>query len=429
MVGKLALRAGTLVAHAFRAAARGLILCVLFLSLDSISRSQVPVAVPEPGPTEVLAPGLTYSIGDQFLWDNNLFRVPEGYSIPENLGRGYSHEDHINSAGISLNGNWAFDRQSVDILARVSHNTYARYGFLDNTSEVAHLYWDWAIGRLSGRLGANDDHELINFSYARLFAKDMVNTDGYFASGRFEINPVWALTASASKGATNHSLASFASSDGRSTLGSFGLEYTASQAMTIELQYKYTDGGYPEATAVAVETAGGFHDDTTRILLHYEPSDATLVLANVGYVQRSYASGGLEAYSGDIWHASLKWDPSAHTEIQIAAGRDLTSWVDAVNEYFINQERSLIATWNPREYLGLSLVLEWQNEDYVPHTTATVNGFLRKDRLDDQKLTLTSSPKSWLSLVAAIGLEQKYSNDASFQFKDKTASASFKISF
>lgn len=415
--------------HALKAVRCCLAAAIVYLSLNPVSRSQVPVATPEPGATEILAPGLGYSAGDQILWDDNVFRLPDGYAVPRGLARGDSREDHINTASVGVSWNWAVDRESLDLLARVSYNTYTTYTLLDNTSDVAHLYWDWAIGRLTGRLGANDDRELINFSYARLFAKDMINTYGYFASGRFEISPIWSLTAAAKKSSSDHSLAAYEASDGRATSGSFGAEYTASRDMTIELQYKYTDGGYPEATKVAVATAGGFHDNTTQVLLNYQPSEATLFLGNAGYLQRSYATGGLQAYSGDIWHFSFRWDPAAHTEVQLAAGRDLISYVDAVNEYFVDTERSLTVSWKPRDYLGLSVVVEWQNENYIPHTDATADGFLRKDKLDDQRLVFTSSPRSWLSFSASLGLEQKDSNDKNFQFKDKTVSGSFKASF
>ena len=400
------------------------------LSLAENLPAQVPVAVPEPGTTEALAPGFSYSAADQFLWDNNVFRLPEGYMVPAYLGRGESREDHINSASVGMDGNWTIDRQNIELLARLTHNTYTTFSLLDNNSVLAHAYWDWvAGGQLSGRVGVNEDRELINFSYARVFAKDMISTFGYVASGRFQLGPTWGLTASATKSSTNHSLAAFAASDGRSTSGSFGLEYSASPDATVELQYKYTNGGYPETTTVAVATSGGFHDNTTQILLHYAPSDATLLLGNAGYLQRSYATSGLQAYAGDIWHVSFKWDPGSHTEIQLAAGRDLKSYVDLVNEYFVDDESSIVASWKPRDYLALSLVLSWQNEDYVPHTTATADGFLRKDKLDDQRLTFTSSPKSWLTFDASIGLEQKKSNDRSFQFNDKIVSGSFKVSF
>jgi len=415
--------------HAVEAVRRCLVVAGVLLSLGTNSRAQVPVAVPEPSATEVLAPGLSYSVGDQFLWDDNVFRLPAGYGIPAYLDRGDSPEDHINSASINLQGNWTIGLQNLDVMARVIHNTYSTYTFLDNTSRLGHVYWDWLAGRFSGRIGANDDRELINFGYARLFANDMVNTYNYFASGRYQLGPRWTLTASGAKAATNHSLLSYASSDGTSSSGSFGAEYSTSPEATIELQYKYTNGGYPKATTVATQTAGGFHDDTTRVLLHYEPSEATLLLGNAGYLQRSYAAGGLQAYSGDIWHVSLRWDPASHTEIQLAAGRDLQSYVDAVNEYFVDEERSVIVSWKPRDYLALSLVLAWQNEAYIPNTTATANGFLRKDKLDDQKVTFTSSARSWLSFSASIGLEQRDSNDRSFVYKDKTVSSSFKVSF
>jgi hypothetical protein len=399
------------------------------LSWVTISRAQVPVAVPEPGAIDVVAPGLTWSAGDQFLWDDNVFRLPHGYAVPAYLERGASHEDHVNSASVNAEGNWTIGLQNVDVMARIVHNTYANYSFLDNNSRLVRVYWDWRAGRFSGRIGANDDCELINFGYSRLFAKDMVDSYNYYASGRYQLGPRWTVTGSATRSATNHSLASYASSDGTSSAGSLGAEYSTSPESTVELQYKYTNGGYPEATTIAARTAGGFHDDTTRVLLHYAPGDATLILANAGYLQRSYAAGGLKAYSGDIWHVSVRWDPASHTEIEVAAGRDLQSYVDAVNEYFVDDERSVIVSWKPRDYLGVSLVLAWQKEDYIPNTDATANGFARKDSLNDQKVTVSSAVRRWLSLSASAGLEQRTSNDRSFVYDDKIVSASFKVTF
>jgi putative beta-barrel porin BBP2 len=257
----------------------------------------------------------------------------------------------------------------------------------------------------------------------------MLTTVGYFGSGVFQLGPNWALTAAGRRATTDHSLDALSSVNSRSNQGAFGTLYSISAVDTIELQYKFLDGSYANQANLPASQQQSFHDNTTQVLVHYEPSDKTLLLGNIGYLRRGFTHEQLNPYSGNVWHVSFTWDPGAHTQILVAAGRDLKSYVDRASEYFVDNEAGIDVSWKPRDALALSLLVAWQDENYIANAGAAQNVFLRKDKLHDQKITLTSLPRSWLSIEASIALEQRQSNYTSFSFDDKLASIGFKVSF
>jgi hypothetical protein len=171
-----------------------------------------------------------------------------------------------------------------------------------------------------------------------------------------------------------------------------------------------------------------FHDSAAQLLLHYEPSDKTVIVANGGYLRRVYTDPRLSPFSGDIWHASFEWKITDQTEFLAAVGRDLTAYVDAAGDYFIAQERSATINWTPRSSFQLALIASWQHQDYVPSGVASTTLIHRIDELNDQKVKATYLPRTWLSLDVSAALEQRNSDESEYSFKDRIIRAGFKVS-
>jgi len=46
-------------------------------------------------------------------------------------------------------------------------------------------------------------------------------------------------------------------------------------------------------------------------------------------------------YSGGTWRATVRWQPSAKTEIDIGGWRELQAYIDAQSDYFVSQRGTL----------------------------------------------------------------------------------------
>jgi Putative beta-barrel porin 2 len=402
------------------------------LSHSGKVHGQVLVAAPEIAPpAEPAPPGFGYYANDYYSFDDNIFRLPANYAGLEGiLGPGATRGDEFNRVTVGADGNWFSGLQNVQLDLHLSRDDYSHYGFLDNYSRAEHLAWNWqATNLLSGKIGLDQDVELASFAFNRVFAKDLLDTFGYFGLGRLQLGPEWALIASTRRSDTNHSLDSLSGEDSRNTSGAVGIEYALAESSTLELQYKYSNGEYPHELVGPEAISSDFHDSTTQLLLHYEPSDKTVVVANGGYLRRIYQDPRLGAFSGEIWHASFDWKVTDKTELLAAVGRDLTAYVDAASDYFVANERSVTLNWTPRTAFQVALIASWQHQDYIPSATASPTVNHRIDDLNDQRIKATYLPRTWLSFDLSAALEQRNSDDPTFSFKDRIIKAGFKVAF
>jgi len=415
-----------------RGAATALGVLLSGASVSSV-QAQAFVDIPEaPQPTEI-DPGFNFFAAEQLSYDDNLFRLPNGYiSATADLGN-YSRADHINEVSAGATTRLVSDLQNFSLDARVNRDTYARNGDLDNTSGNASLVWNWGVAsKWSGRLSADYSRAIINFATTRTFQRDLLDTASFLASGRYQLGPLWALTAQIQNADTAHTLDTAANQDSHVTSGALGVQLATAAQNTVELQYRYARASFPNEAAAADSVQGDFHDSTELVLLQFAPSDKTVLAANAGYLHQAYADPTLSPYSGEIWHASFKWLPSEKTTLVAGAARDLSAYVSAASEYFIDEGESLSVGWQPSAAFSFALLGTWDHQVYLPGSDQLAIGtgenyFQRRDHIRDQRISVTYAPRDWLEVDASFRLEERGSNDGSYTYDDRLTMISLKI--
>jgi hypothetical protein len=411
---------------------RSLAACaVLLVASPLCSAQQVYVDAPEVAPAENVDPGFSYFVAHQVTVDDNLFRLPSGYTNAAiGAGSAGKRSDRIDQTSAGVDELWVAGRQTVAATVRLSRDDYAFYKFLNNTGWNGNVLWNWSGGsRWTGQLGVNHNRSLLDFAYTRNLAKDIVQSGGYLANTRFQIGPGWAVTASVNKQDINHSLTQSRIFDSRNESGSLGAEYATSASNTIELQYKYAKAEYPDQFASAASIQQNFRESTAQLLLNFQPSDKTVLLANAGYLQRHFADARLATYSGEVWHASLNWQALQKIQLTAAVGRDLQAYVDAATEYFVARDTTLKATWTPREKVTVAVLLDWEHQDYVVGANSA-QGFLgRLDTLKNQSVTVGYAPRSWCSFNLSAGVRDRNSNYKVYSFNDNYVTGGIKLTF
>jgi len=406
---------------------------VLAAGSTSTVRAQAFVDIPEAPQPEEIDPGFSYFAAEQLTYDDNLFRLPSGYiSATADLGD-YSRSDHINEVSAGATERLVSDLQNFSFDFRVNRDNYAQNTELDNTSGNASLVWNWGIAsKWSGQLSADYSRAIINFATTRTFQRDLLDTTSFLASGRYQVGPVWALTAQIQNADTAHTLDSAADQDSHVTSGAMGVQLATAAQNTVELQYRYARASFPNETASPGAVQGDFHDSTELLLLQYLPSDKTVLSANGGYLRQSYADPTLSPYSGEIWHASFKWLPGEKTTIALGASRDLAAYVSAASEYFVDEGESASISWQATQAFTFSLLGTWDHQTYLPGSNQLAVGtgedyFQRRDHIRDQRVAVAYVPRDWLEVNLSFRLEERESNDSSYTYDDRLTLASIKI--
>ena len=194
---------------------------------------------------------LILSVGNNFAYDDNLYRLPPGFtnlSALPGIGPNPSREDYIDSISGGLDGEWLTGaRQSVDVGLNASYNHYFRNDNLDNVSSSDRAAWNWGLGSaLSGKLGADYIRQLGGFTNTAVYSRDIVERSDFFASLRYQLGPHWGLFGGLL--GTNYTVSSaqqvFNNSKSKSV--DVGADY-AGETNRIGFDYRYNDSALPTA--------------------------------------------------------------------------------------------------------------------------------------------------------------------------------------
>ena len=88
-------------------------------------------------------PGIVVEAGEQLIFDDNLYRLPESIIVDEDLlGTDGSRNDLVSRTSAALLGHWSQGRQTFAMSLGVDANRFQQNTRLDNTSRSAEASWD-----------------------------------------------------------------------------------------------------------------------------------------------------------------------------------------------------------------------------------------------------------------------------------------------
>ena len=99
------------------------------------------------------------SAADKYSYDDNVYRLSPTVTNLQTLngiGPHPSRQDHINSASLSVDGQWSSGRQTVVVDLTAAENRFNINDNLNNTSSNDKVVWNWNVaGVLTGQIGRN----------------------------------------------------------------------------------------------------------------------------------------------------------------------------------------------------------------------------------------------------------------------------------
>jgi hypothetical protein len=403
---------------------------VLSLFDCGVGRGAV-MSPPSPSPDDGNV--IDFFVADQETYDSNLFRLPKTYGpISTPASPNSSRDDYFNSGTLGGDGQWLFGRQVVGLDVRADQNWFAKNQFLNDTSYDGKLLWNWVVGsRLSGDAGAEVNRSLASFAETLYLGKDLIDTTKYFADGRYQLNPRWAVLGDFRDTDYTHSAVAVQFNNFRAKAGDVGIEYATAVDDTFQLQYSYTDGYYPQDYLFEdVLVNRDFHEYTGRFLVKYGITDKTIVTGYAGYLKRNFVESQLGSYSGDIWRVSVDWHPTDKTDLVASAWHELHAYTASEADYFVSHGFSLGPVWTASEKLTLSMVFSVEDQDYIASSTSVLLIGSRTDKITGEQLNLLYTPRSDLFVNLFFRHEQRSSTDeATFQYDDDLARLSVTFKF
>jgi exopolysaccharide biosynthesis operon protein EpsL len=399
---------------------------------DTLEKATLPL-------DETLAQGgntLSFLVGGQMAYDNNLFRLPSEADVFAVVGPGASRGDHIGTGSVGMDGLWTLGRQIITVDLHVDDNRYVRNDDLNNVSSNDSLKWNWVVGSaLSGQLGVNYIRVLGGFYNTNNYQKNMVDVVETFGSLRYAMGPHIAVFGGVMSTDVSMGQDALKINDNRRNAVDVGMEYATGASSTLNLDYRHTRADYSQNGLVnGVEFDQDYRDDTVRLTFRDALTEKTQLEALVGYLKRSYPNTVIGAFSGQIWRLSLDWHPTDKTEILFAGSRDLQADLSAQTDYYVSRAFSISPTWTPTEKISLSLVLLHDQLDYIGVNEFVASVGSRRDKINSGQANVVYSPFIFsqtraLSFTFSYRIEHRDSNQVGLSYDDTIGKVGFNFKF
>jgi hypothetical protein len=400
----------------------------------------IAVAPLEEAAAEQRANQLYLFVGDTYTYDDNIYRLPSGVTdltgLP-GIGSNPSRHDSMETVTGGLNGSWITGaRQSVDVSLDVDDNRFFKNTDLNNVSTNDRAAWNWGLGSaLSGMVGADYSRLLGGFVNVQVYSRDVVNRADYFGSMRYQIGPRWGIFGGLL--GTTFSVQSPQAVYNNSTSkgGEIGADFTT-ELNRIGFDYRYNDSRAPNSAVVnGVLFDPDFREERARVLFRRVLSEKTIFDASAGYLKREYPSAAIGSFSGEVWRASLQWQPTPKTQLLVGAWQQLSADLTAQTDYFVDKGQSITPQWIASEKITVSATVAHDTNAYIganPVGPIQIN-FLgqeaRHDTATSETLSVVYTPIRALVLTFSAAYIKRDSNISTFQFDDFTGSVNVVYKF
>ncbi len=381
---------------------------------------------------------LSLYVGDTYTYDDNIYRLPSNVdltTLPQ-IGPNPSRQDSIDSAAAGLDGEWLTGaRQSIDLDLSANYNRFFRNTDLSNVSTQDSAAWNWGLGdSLSGKAGADYARIFGGFANTQVYSRDMINKTDYYASLRYQLGPRWGIFGGVlgSDYSVTAAQATYNNSSSKSVDG--GFDFTTEQSR-IGFDYRYNDSRAPNSALLnGVLFDPDFREDRARVLFRYALSEKTIIDASAGYLKREYPSAAIGSFSGEIWRASVQWQPTPKTQLLVGAWQQLAADLTSQTDYFVDKGESLTPQWVASEKLTFSATVSHDTNNYIgsnPVGPIPIDFIAqaRHDTLTGETGNLVYTPIRSLILTFSVGHVKRSSNIAAFEYNDLQGTANITYKF
>jgi hypothetical protein len=382
---------------------------------------------------------LILSVGDTYTYDDNIYRLPAGTTdlagLP-GIGSNPSRHDSMETVSGGLDGAWLTGaRQSVDLSLHVDDNRFFKDTDLNNVSSNDRVAWNWGLGSaLSGMLGADYSRLLGGFVNVQVYSRDIVNRADYFGSMRYQIGPRWGIFGGLL--GTTYSVESPQATFNNSTSkgGEIGADFTT-ELNRIGFDYRYNDSRAPNSALLnGVQFNPDFREERARVLFRHVLSEKTIFDASAGYLKREYPTSAIGSFSGEVWRASLQWQPTPKTQLLVGAWQQLSADLTSQTDYFVDKGQSITPQWIPSEKVTVSASVAHDTNAYIgsnPVGPIPID-FLAQARHDSETsetLSVVYTPIRAVVVTFSAAYIKRDSNVSAFQFDDFTGSVNVAYKF
>jgi hypothetical protein len=373
----------------------------------------------------------------QESYDSNLFRLPANAGdLGQLIGPGSRREDYITRISVGATAQRAFGNQALVLDLDVGDNRYRYNGFLDNVSGHGKLRWNWSVASaLTGQVGADYARALTSFANNKVFAKDLLDTQGYFVNANYHLRSGWALTFGARHARSSHSVELQQINDSNSTSGSAGVMYQSGSGNVVGAEYRYSAASYPhDVLSTGAHFDRRYRENTWDAYFEDALTAKLQLQGGGGYLRHRYPDdrsvGFSPDFSGAVWNLALQFQPTGNTMITVAEQRQLRAYLDSESDYFVSDGVTVTPSWTATDRLKFALKYSYERQSFLgsnPDSVIQLDVPRRVDKVNSAQGDVTYTLFRRVELNLLYRHEKRDTNRSSFAYEDNVVAFSVRV--
>ena len=373
----------------------------------------------------------SYFLGGGLSYDNNLLRLPDGFS-PADVG-----------VGDRPRGTWvanAFARVAMDapisrqrIRAYVQPNVYRydEYSYLNWEGVDFGGAWLWEAGnRWKGTLSYDQTKFLSGLADFRALTQNLRTVEIARANAEYWLHPRWRLTGGYTGTFISNSGALLASTDVNTNAFGAGFKFVSTQQNHVIFGARYTDGDYPNRPQPTIIGDTGFTQYDVGIDLAWAIGGKTDLVGNLAYTRREFPNLSQRDFDGPTGSLRLDWRATASTGLTAAVRRQIGGIDDVTANYILTSAASVAPYWlvTPKFQLGASY--QYQVRDYRGEPGVALGLFdQREDRYNFFGANANWTPTRNWQIGFGVVYSTRSSNIPNNDFDDVTTTLTAQFGF
>jgi hypothetical protein len=248
--------------------------------------------------------------------------------------------------------------QKLHFEALESYNHYQNYGYLDGNTTNYNASWQLAVTRaLTGTLSTQRSQSAASFLYYNTYnVRNIITQDSTDLNLDWSPLGNWHMTANLADRAyvNSENNTQTGSSDYKYLEG--GIKYVFSSGASLGLIHDNSIGTYRDQVLdVVSQLDTGFDQKEDKIVLAWPITGKSLINAQIGNVNRQYDHFSSRNYSGTTGNISYSNDLTSTLNLTASAIRAYNAFTDNYESYYVNDKRTVQASWMPRSKLTLKM--------------------------------------------------------------------------
>ena len=294
-------------------------------------------------------------------------------------------------------------------------NRYRSNDFLDYTAFNYRAAWLWHLTpSVSGMLMADQQQVANSFTDFRDTNNTQIrklsiqtnesrvfNADALIGGG-------WHLLGGVSEIRSRNSQAFDVVGDYVQRGGELGIKYVAPSENWISLIQRTSKGDYGRVADFATELDSGFDQKSTDVRVNWQLTGKSTIDAQLGYVDREHDNFSSRDYDGATGRLTYIWTPTGKLRINTSVSRNLSSYQQAINSYYVVDTFSLSPVWQMSAKTSLRLSYDYSQRKYLG--AIVVPSEKRKDEGQSLMLAADWQPTRNITVTGALQREVRNSN-------------------